>query len=257
MRFKQRLLPGILIPVLSAGTSVADEDLRVDTDIFVGNQTEPVAQNVTLFSNGLVYDFSLTGAEEITVFDPERGRFVILDTQRKVKAVVTTRQLLEFTSAIKVKAREVEGVFAFAADPHFTRDYEPDSGWLSLTGHPLTYRARCVEPKTKDMVSRYRNFADWSARLNSIRPGNLPPFARLELNAAIAEAGKLPREVELVIEPQQRLLGRKLTLRSQHLLNWRLSQTDRKRIETAGKHLAEYETVSWERYQQGAELAAN
>jgi hypothetical protein len=252
----QRWLLGISIPILIAHMSAAAEELRVDTDIYVGNQKDPLAQNVTLFSNGLVYDFCLMGSEEITVFDPDRGRFVILDPQRKVKAVVTTRQLLEFTAAIKVKARDVEGVFAFAANPEFSRNYDADSGWLSLTGDQLTYRARCVEPKSEELVPRYRAFADWSARLNAMRPGSLPPFARMELNAAIAESGKLPREVELTIQPQQRLMGRKLTIRSQHLLNWRLSQTDQKRIESAGKHLAEYETVSWEQYQQDIDLAA-
>ena len=253
---KQRMLLAVLPTLLVAGVSTAAEELRIDTDIYVGNQGDPLAQNVTLFSGGLVYDFCLTGTEEITVFDPDRGRFVILDPQRKVKAVVTTRKLLEFTAAIQVKAREVAGVFAFAADPQFVRDDDQEDGWLTLTGGPLTYRARCVTPKSPALVARYRAFADWSARLNAIRPGSLPPFARMELNAAIADEGKLPREVELTIQPQKRLLGRKLTIRSQHLLNWRLSQTDRKRIEAAGKDLAEFETVTWERYEQGADLAS-
>ena len=49
------------------------EDFRVETDVFVGGEKEPVAQNVTLFSGGLVYDFPLIGPQEITVFDAARG----------------------------------------------------------------------------------------------------------------------------------------------------------------------------------------
>ncbi|MCU0875712.1 MAG: hypothetical protein MUE50_25550, partial [Pirellulaceae bacterium] len=39
------------------------EDFRIETDVFLGAEKEPVAQSVTLFSGGLVYDFPLIGPQ--------------------------------------------------------------------------------------------------------------------------------------------------------------------------------------------------
>ena len=126
---------------------------------------------------------------------------------------------------------------------------------MTLGSETLTYRVQGSQPKVAQAVSGYQQFADWYARLNSLRPGSLPPFARLELNKAVAEQGWIPEEVELTVAPAQRLLGRALVLRSRHLANWRLSNTDRKRIETAGKQLAEFQSVSFSEYRRSLELA--
>ena len=65
-----------------AGGNVAlAEEFRVDTDVYLeGEGKEPIAETLTLFSNGLIYDFILTGSEEITIFDVDRGHIVMLDT---------------------------------------------------------------------------------------------------------------------------------------------------------------------------------
>ncbi len=39
-------------------------------------------------------------------------------------------------------------------------------------------------------------------------------------------------------------------MRSQHLANWRLSQTDRKQIDRAGTYLADFAEVSFREYVQ-------
>ncbi len=246
---------GIAILALAASTS-ADE-FRVESDIFVGNQKEPIAKNLTLFSSGLVYDFPRLGPEEITVFDPARGRFVLLDPQRKVKTTVTTQELLELAAAMKVHARELTGAFAFAANPEFDQEMDDETGWLTLSSPSLTYRARCIAPEVPSAVARYRGFADWYARLNATRPGSLPPFARMELDKAISERQQIPQEVELTIEPERRFVGRKLVVRSKHLFNWRLSNTDRRQIEQAGTYMAEFEAVSVGVYREYLEQLAS
>ena len=248
------MLVGVLF-LLLATSAVADE-FRVETDIFLGDQKEPFAQNVTLFSSGLVYDFPRTGPEEITVFDPSRGRFVLLDPRRKVKATVTTQELLELAAAMKVHAKGLEGAFAFAANPKFDEDMDDETGWLSLSSQLLTYRARCTTPKLPSAVTSYRSFADWYSRLNATRPGSLPPFARMELNRAIAQRDQVPEEVELTVEPKHRFVGRKLVVHSRHLFNWRLSNTDRKQIDQAGTHMANYEAVTIREYRRSLEQLA-
>lgn len=224
------------------------EDFRVETDILLGGEKEPVAQSVTLFSGGLVYDFPLIGPQEITVLDSGRGRFVLLDVPRKTKTTLTTQDLLQTTAAIKVQAQELDGVLAFAADPQFKSESDGQDGWLTLSSSLLSYRAKGIKPKLAATADAYRDFADWYARLNATRPGNLPPFPRLELNRVLAERQQVPEEVELTVEPRNRLAGRKLVVRSHHIFNWRLSNTDRKRIETAGTYMADFQAVGFQNY---------
>ena len=232
------------------------EDFRIETDVLVGGEKEPVAQNVTLFSGGLVYDFPLIGPQEITVFDAGRGRFVLLDVPRKTKTTLLTQELLEITAAIKVQAQELDGVFAFAADPQFKREIDQPEGWLTLSSSLLTYRAKGVKPKLSEAAATYRDFADWYARLNATRPGNLPPFARLELNRLLGERQEVPEEVELTVEPKNRWAGRKLVVHSHHIFNWRLSNTDRKRIDTAGGYMADFQAVGFQEYREPLQLAS-
>jgi len=236
---------------------VADADeFRVDTDVYVGSQEKPIAENVTLFCNGLVYDFPRTGPEEITVFDPSRGRFVLLDCRRKVKTTLSVQELVEFTSALKVHATETDGVFAFAANPRFRQERDPKTEWLTLSGELMTYRVRGVAPNSETAVSTYRNFADWYARLNATRPGCLPPFARLTLNEAMAKEGWIPKEVELTVTPKTRAVGRKLVMRSHHAAVWQLSQTDLERIDKAAGHMVSFQAVGFRDYRKESQIAA-
>lgn len=244
----------LLATQLPALPATGDE-FRIETDVFLGTEKEPVAQSVTLFSGGLVYDFPLIGPQEVTVFDGSRGRFILLDVPRKTKTTLLTQELLEITAAIKVQAQELDGVFAFAADPQFKQEVDASEGWLTLSSNLLSYRAKGVKPQLPEAAATYREFADWYARLNATRPGNLPPFARLELNRALAERQEVPEEVELTVEPKNRWAGRKVVIRSRQIFNWRLSNTDRKRIDTAGSQMADFEAVSFQEYRQPQQLA--
>lgn len=252
---RSQLLLGLLL--LGGGIPLATraQEFRVETDVFVGSQKKPVAQSLTLFTSGLVYDFPLMGPSEIAVLDPSRGRFVLLDTQRKVKATLTTQELLEFTASMKAQAQDADGVVGFAVNPQFTQTFDQPTGWLTLSSKLLTYRLKGSPPKQSAAVDVYRQFADWYARLNATRPGNLPPFARLELNKAAAERGLVPEEVELTVAAS-RLGGKTFAVRSHHMINWLLSNTDRKRIDEAGDFLVNYQPLKFQEYRSGDKLAA-
>lgn len=244
-----------VLPLCAAACVVRADEFRVETDVFVGSQKNPIAENVTLFTNGLVYDFPLAGPEEITVFDRDRGRFVLLDCRRKVKTTLTTQDLVEFTSALKAHATEADGVFAFAADPQFQQRHDSEGNRLILSGSLMTYRAKGVSPSSEVAVSAYRTFADWYARLNATRPGSLPPFARLKLNEAIAKEGWIPKEVELTVTPKMRVVGRKLIMRSHHIASWQLSPKDRERIEKAASHMVNFQAVGFQDYRKESQVA--
>ncbi len=243
--------------LLLAGARVSGQsvEFRVDTDVFLGEEKEPFAENVTLFKAGLVYDFPLAGPREITVFDPSRGRFVLLDGERQVKTTLTTQELLEFVAAMKVHAEERGGLFAAAADPQFEQRFDNATGWVALQAPKIRYRARGQQPELELAAARYREFADWYARLNATRPGSLPPFARIELNRVMAERGWIPGEVELTLESQEQQRNRRVVLRSRHFPFWRLSATDHKRLEEAGTQLAQFRAVSFTEYRQGWQRA--
>jgi hypothetical protein len=243
--------------------AVADgQDFRVDTELFQNQEKEPFLQTLTIFADGIVYDFRETEPREATVFDPRHGRFTLLDEVRHAKASVTTQELLDFTLALETHAaQEKDRLFAFCAVPQFeTTDKPIERNGQSLievrlSGKPLTYVAEGQRPQRLEAVKAYRQFADWCARLNATRPGNLPPGARLALNQALAERELLPLEITRTI-PAAGPLGKKLELKSQHRLNWTLSGEDRKKIERAGDMMAKFDAVSYDDYRGGQDKSA-
>jgi len=118
---------------------------------------------------------------------------------------------------------------------------------LRLSGKPLSYTALGLKAANPDAAKGYRYFADWCARLNSLRGNSLPASARLVLNKEMAERGLLPFEIVRTIPPANPL-GKKLEHKSEHRFNWALSGEDRKRIERAGDLMATFQTASFDDY---------
>lgn len=227
---------------------------RVDSELFKDQDKMPLVQTLTIFHSGLVYDFLLTTPQEVTVLDPQRGRITLLDEGRRVKATVTTQEILEFTLALQTHAaQEKDPLLAFCATPQFEtteRSVEHQGQTLPelhLAAKPLSYVALGQQPPWPQAAALYRQFADWAARLNATRPGNLPPAARLALNEALAERGLVPLEIRRTIPATSRL-GKRLELRSEHRFNWTLSGEDHKRLERVGDMLATYQVVSFQEY---------
>ncbi|MFW6170118.1 MAG: hypothetical protein ACODAD_06485 [Planctomycetota bacterium] len=224
-------------------TSGAAREFRIETDIFVGKQKEPVSETLTIFSNGVVYDFLLTGCEEITLFDRDRNRLVLIDTERKIQTVLTMDDMVTFVAKMKAQLADKQGFPASGAGDAVVED----DGWLELANGRVSYRAKCVKPKEKATALQYQEFADWYARLNAMR-GNLPPFLRIHLNSEIAKRGLIPKTIERTIYAQGTLTDKKQVVRSRHLTNWRLSKTDQKRIDRAGTYLTTLPTVPFREY---------
>ncbi len=228
-------------PMLNAG------EFRCDTEIFVGHEKKPVQESLTIFAESVVYDFLLTKPEEITVYDLPHGRITLLDKSRKSRTTIAVDDLLRFTAAYKTAKPESE-LFAFCVQPNY-EESEVEAR-IVLQSKPITYRVATAKPKQSGAEKRYREFADWSARLNAMRPGNLPPFARMEVNQVLAAHAALPEEVERTITTVH-LTGRKHeVIRSRHNYNWTLSAQDHQKIEAVGNYLSEYSLVSVEDYLQ-------
>lgn len=235
------------------------QEFRMDTDVFVGKEKEPIAQTLTIFTGSRVYDFMLTQPREIVVWDSQRGTFTLLDEEQKRKAVVTSHEVIDYAFAVKTQANEQpESLFAFASNPKFTESAEEiQDNSLTLTrvvldSPQLRYEAKGQQPKFPQAVKEYNLFATWYARLNATRPGNLPPEARIALNRALADRGLIPIEVLRTITASGRIGNKKLELRSHHLVNWTLSGEDQKKMERADDAMAKFSLVSFDEYTKPA-----
>ena len=241
--------------VLAAGTQMAAMalalDFRVETDVFIGTEKDPFVENLTLFSGGQVYDFLLSGSREITIYDPLRGQFKLLDTERKLRSNISTQQLLEKVDTLEAAIAKGDDPFLRAIiKPKFETKLEEfeESGEtrvrITMTSKEITYKVVGRRPEHAEAVHAYRQFGDFFARFNAARPGSLPPGSRLALNQVLAERGLVPIEIErTVVSP-----GQKLEVRSRHLINWILSKQDLQRITTAGNHLTEFQVVDCEEH---------
>lgn len=234
--------------------SITAQEFRIDTEVFVGEETEPIVESLTLFADGLVYDFLIGKQSETTVFDPHRGEFTLLDIDRQVRAVVKTQDVLDYTFQLEqYAAQDPNPIFAAAAQPNFavTHETADEKGmkvsYLRLAGKPIEYSAVGTVPEQIESVRFYRNFADWYARLNSTRSGNLPPGSRMALNKALADHDLLPSEITRTITDGGRF-SKKLVVRSTHLYNWKLSGEDRRQIAKVGDQMRDFRVVSFDDY---------
>jgi hypothetical protein len=223
----------------------ADDEFRCDSEIFMGEEKKPVQETITIFTGKLAYDFLLTAPEEITVYDFGRGQFTLIDKNRKVKTTIASDDLLRFTAAYKTIKPDTE-LFSFCTQPSFDEEFSEKK--LRLHSKTLTYQVECIKPEHTGADKRYRDFADWSARLNAMRPGNLPPFPRMEMNKSLAARNMLPSKIERTISTFHLTGTRTEVVRSHHLFNWQLSLSDRRRIDQVGDYLTQFEAVSPEVY---------
>jgi hypothetical protein len=250
-----RMLGCICVLALAALPAAGrGQDFRVDTELLEGTEKKPVLETLTIFTDGLVYDFVLTEPREVVILDTQRGRFSLLDEAKQIRSSMDMQDLLDFTLALETQATQAKNpLLVFAARPQFkTAEKTLEQNGqslieLHLTGKPLEYVALGERPERAEAAKVYRHFADWYARLNATRPGNLPAGARLALNEELGRRELLPREVTRIIIPGNPL-ARKMEVKSKHLVNWTLSGEDRRRIERAGDWLATYRAVSYDEY---------
>lgn len=228
-----------LVSLWLSAPVVRGQDFRIETDVFVGDQERASMTTLTLFQGNTVYDFLGADGDEITVFDSKRGRFVLLDCQRQVRTSITLEQLIRFAANLKASA---EGSSRELVDIDLKLS-SPQDGTYVLDGKRVRYRVVSVRPPNPAMVQRYRAFADAYARLNATQVGNLPPFARLKLNELLSRKGVIPQSIERTVRKTSPLKQDHFA-RTQHLLNWQLTNTDRKRISQAGDFMATYREVA-------------
>jgi hypothetical protein len=241
----------VLVLSLTAGPALA-RDFRVETAVFRVGAAEPVSRNLTLFANGVVYDFLLTEPAETTVFDPSRGKFALIDHQRRLVTHLGSDEVVRFVAALESRAQEGRSrLRRFAARPAFQETYHAETERLTLHSAWIVYQAQGAVPRYPEAARQYWKFADWSARLNATRPGALSPAARLKLNRGLSQRGRIPRQVTVEIMPQS---SQSYSRRSEHRWAWELTDRDRRRIGEAEAEIRRFRTVSFSQF-RGLDVA--
>ncbi|MEM8945919.1 MAG: hypothetical protein AAGD11_12145 [Planctomycetota bacterium] len=220
---------------------LAAGELRIETDVYSGDDSDSLSHTVTLFDAGTVYDFA-DKQQQVAVFRlptaSREGQFILLDLAAKRRTEVSTEKIETLMSKLSKWAMEQEDeMLKFSAKPDFDETYESESGQLLLDSEQWTYTVATVPAEDDGTLKDYRKFVDWYTRLNVMMHGAPPPGPRLALNAALEKHGVVPVEIRRKIEAED------TSLRATHLFSWRLSREDRAQVEQVREQLASFEKV--------------
>ncbi len=245
---KIALILGILASLASHATTsnAQSQDFRIETNVYVGDEPEPISHTVTLFATGVVYDFvdGETADEpvQIALFrhpTPSRpGEFILLDVAEKRRTEISTERIERLMEKLSRWAGEQEDpLLKFSAKPEFEESFDEETGRLTLTDPIWKYQVASVPAEKPSALARFREFSDWYAKLNTMMHGTPPPMPRLKLNEALERHGIMPVEIRRTV------LTESTELRATHLFSWRLSREDRARLDEASRYLASFEKV--------------
>jgi hypothetical protein len=230
-------------------------ELRVESDLFSAGGDEPIARSLTLFHQGVAWDFlEIVDAEtktaaigEIVLHDPARERVVVIDPVRHVKTQVDMIRLERLSVSLAKWARSNDDrLVRWAGGPDFTAGFTEEDERIELVGPRVRYAVAYEEAPCPEAAGNYRRFADTAILLKALmQPGGIPPFPRLAVNRRLEDAGAIPSEVTLEIEPRLiGIAGRPERLRCVHKVHPRLLGGDLERIEDAQGHVAAAEAVN-------------
>ena len=235
-----------------------DDGFRVESEVFVNNADQPVARSLTLFRDGVAWDFlepaladgddkrTAKGADdaaagEIVLHDPARERIVLVDPARNIKTQIDAIRLERLSVSLASWARKSDDrLVRWAGGPDFGEGMTESNERIELVGPRVRYAIDFTAPPTAETADVYRRFADTAILLKAlVRPGGLPPFPRLAINRRVAAAGGIPTNVSLEIDSRAAMItGRAETLRCVHKFHPRLLAADLSRIEEAESRVA-------------------
>ncbi len=228
------------------------EDFKVENSVYTGDEPEPASRTTTYFKGGAVYD-CMTAPAEVAIFEKSANRFVLVDVSRRVRTELSTKQIAAFTQRLKeVAARNVDPLLTVSAEPAFQEHFDATANELTFSSRWLNYRVVLETEANQEVVAQYRDFCDWDARLNALlTPGMLPPFGRLQVNAAVAQRRAVAGQVFLTIS-SPKAAQPPTKIRSEHHLVRPLSADDLDRIKHLRASLDDLKSVSFDEYRKPA-----
>ncbi len=238
-----------------ANKNCVGEEFRIETQLFTEKNEEASSENLTLFSNGAIYDFlPYSDPTKIVIFDSNHDKFYLLDVKQKAKVVLEKFQVADFTDRLRANRQLVEKA-PYLFEPKFTESYDENNKVLTLSNERITYEASGTRPLSQKQLKTYGIFANWYAKINATNPRNMPPFARLELNQAMQKYNFIPKSIKLTIRPEGGYFSKPIMLETRHVIHNQLTGEDRKRIEKAQSYLTQFKDVSLSTYHELEEVA--
>lgn len=215
---------------------------RVETEIYEGTEVKPQSQHLMLFEAGLVYDMPVGVDATITVFDPLRGRVVLLHKIQKVKTSISNESLIRIAAQLRAAAVESKAGKGLGLEAKVAAGETPDSYTIEFGD---TKYVATTQPALNDsLAQQYAEFTIWACRLNLARQIGSPPFARITLAEFLAAEKLLPRQIKLEV---RRGLKTRI-FRAEHAYVGRLSDSDRKKIGEVGAMMAGFEEVAFSEF---------
>jgi hypothetical protein len=215
---------------------------RIDTDIHFGNEKAPSIQSLTLFSEGVYYDFS-SDMTAITMIDPQRNRIILLDGKRNIQTTIEMSELAKYVESAKLQADSPDLKLLLKASEQVTFDDQTSTCTVGIK--QINYVATTQKPPESAIAQQYADFANWSARLNAVYPPQRPPYVRMRLNDELSDRGFLPKEIEIKTTLAS---GKPTTARCRLLALWLLSSDDQAAIKSVGVKLAKYSKLDPGKY---------
>jgi hypothetical protein len=236
--------------LLSGASSLLGEDFRIDNSALMDNQKQPPTESTMIFHDNSVYDYMIAPAETV-VFDESASRFILLNLKSRSRAELTTDELAAFTDRLQQwAAGRSDTITKFLAAPKFQESFNETTGELVLSSPWMTYRLRLMAGESPVAAEQYHEFSDWCARLNALlMPGSRPPFARLVVDAALAQRKAMPSQVELALtagKPGEQ----PIIIRSTHRVIRPLSPADLARVAETRKSIGRFRLVSFDQYRK-------
>ena len=215
--------PGWLIPCLVAADSEViqaaaknhnQDDFQVTieiSEITNDGKQHQLDRHLVIFRDGKAYGFRLFEPRDVTVVEPDRSRVTLISREKNVKSTLSSNDLLKFAAKFKASAREFDKETALGIDAKVNSN----APQFEIAFPGMSYTATTQEPTLSIQPIAFAQFTDWVTRVNLLRRMGAPPFARMTLGRAIAEAKLVPSTVQLIVgeDAQQRTLFSRYTFK--------------------------------------------
>lgn len=230
---------------------LAAQEFRIESQIYMGESTLPVSQNVTLFSEKLVCDFLMSNEVdphpiEIVVLDPHQHLLVLLDVRQQIRVEIPDLQVLRLLDELRRETKQNEQA-KFLLEDSFEEDTDWSQGFVTLTSPSIVYRFKGEQPKQVMILPKYFEFLDSFTNLNATDPKKMPPFPRIRLNQSIKKLGWIPTEVQMSIIPNG-FFREPMRAESKHTMTMGLTDKDRALIVAAKQYWTQFKAVTLTKY---------
>lgn len=191
---------GVINFACFASTAQQIADFRIETDVLTADSPQPIDQTVTIFKDGIAYDFSRETPHRILIVDSINNRIALLDSQRKVQTRLGLSELQGNMESARQQLLQSSGGPEKLQDAAES-DYDAGSQMLSVGKRFMRYEAKLQKSQSPEVATQYSAFASASALVNAwqARGSTPPPFARLTLNDQLQRHQVIPTEITRTI----------------------------------------------------------